>query len=127
MAKHPVMFLDAIGANYDGITYKKLKIIFLQATDSDLNTVVEELRDRLTEFKLDTPRRLRHFFSQIKGEVGPRMIGKTEGFQFYPATLKTFSLYYREHLAESEVDGYEKNAAGKIIRRANEQAIGRKH
>lgn len=122
-----MMFLDAIGANYDGVTYKKLKIIFLQATDSDLNTVVEELRDRLTEFKLDTPRRLRHFFSQIKGEVGPRMIGKTEGFQFYPATLKTFSLYYREHLAESEVDGYEKNAAGKIIRRANEQAIGRKH
>ncbi|QJQ55709.1 hypothetical protein EHW99_3010 [Erwinia amylovora] len=24
MAKHPVMFLDAIGANYDGVTYKKL-------------------------------------------------------------------------------------------------------
>ncbi|MGO2441562.1 MAG: glycoside hydrolase family 19 protein [Serratia proteamaculans] len=126
---HPVMFLDAIGAvaNDDGVTYEQLKIIFPQATDSDLNAVVEELRGRLKIFKLDTPTRLRHFFSQIKGEVGPQLKGKTEGFQFSPATLRSFSQYYRQHSAESEVDGYEKDTRGRIIRRANEQAIGRKH
>lgn len=123
---HPIIFLEAVGTS-DGVTYAQLKTIFPQASDADLNTVIAELQGRLEEFKLDTPMRLRHFFSQIKGEVGPQMKGKTEGFQFSPATLRSFSQYYREHSAESETDGYKKNATGRIIRRADEQAIGRKH
>ncbi|EPL9887859.1 glycoside hydrolase family 19 protein [Klebsiella pneumoniae] len=123
---HPIVFLRAVG-NSDGITYTQLKTIFPQASDDNLNTVVVELQGRLEEFKLDSPTRLRHFFSQIKGEVGPQMKGKTEGFQFSPATLRSFSRYYREHPTESETDGYLKNSAGRIIRRADEQAIGRKH
>ncbi|MHA0110614.1 glycoside hydrolase family 19 protein [Klebsiella pneumoniae] len=123
---HPIVFLKAVG-NSDGITYTQLKTIFPQASDDNLNTVVVELQGRLKEFKLDSPTRLRHFFSQIKGEVGPQMKGKTEGFQFSPATLRSFSRYYREHPTESETDGYLKNSAGRIIRRADEQAIGRKH
>lgn len=123
---HPIVFLKAIGTN-GGVTYNQLKTIFPQASDANLNIVVAELQGRLEEFKLDTPTRLRHFFSQIKGEVGPQMKGKTEGFQFSPATLRSFSRYYREHPVESENDGYEKNSAGRIIRRADEQAIGRKH
>ncbi|CCP01868.1 hypothetical protein BN439_0779 [Erwinia amylovora Ea644] len=63
---HPVMFLDAIGANDEGVTYIQLKIIFPQATDSDLNTVVEELRGRLTEFKLDTQRDYDTSFHKLK-------------------------------------------------------------
>ncbi|WP_436892940.1 hypothetical protein [Siccibacter turicensis] len=123
---HPIVFLQAVETS-DGVTYTQLKTIFPQASDADLNIVVAELQGRLEEFKLDTPTRLRHFFSQIKGEVGPQMKGKTEGFQFSPATLRAFSRYYRGHTAESETDGYEKNSAGRIIRRADEQAIGRKH
>ncbi len=123
---HPIVFLQAVETS-DGVTYTQLKTIFPQASDADLNIVVAELQGRLDEFKLDTPTRLRHFFSQIKGEVGPQMKGKTEGFQFSPATLRAFSRYYRGHTAESETDGYEKNSAGRIIRRADEQAIGRKH
>ncbi|WP_449507540.1 glycoside hydrolase family 19 protein [Enterobacter ludwigii] len=123
---HPVVFLKAIGTS-NGVTYNQLNTIFPQASDANLNIVVAELQGRLEEFKLDTPTRLRHFFSQIKGEVGPQMKGKTEGFQFSPATLRSFSRYYREHPVESENDGYEKNSAGRIIRRADEQAIGRKH
>ncbi|BFO09464.1 hypothetical protein FS595_08490 [Serratia rubidaea] len=53
------------------------------------------------------------------------MEGRTEGFQFSPETLRSFSRYYREHPTESVIDGYEKNSSGKIIRRANEKAIGR--
>ncbi|MGK8935686.1 glycoside hydrolase family 19 protein [Pluralibacter gergoviae] len=124
---HPVVFLDALDAPVGRVTAEQLRAIFPQATDEDINTVVEELRGRLEEFRLDTPTRLRHFFSQIKGEVGPSMRGTTESFQFSPTTLRSFSNYYRAHPAESENDGYEKNAAGRIIRRADEQAIGRKH
>ncbi|MCM7676550.1 hypothetical protein M8S51_20095 [Enterobacter chengduensis] len=124
---HPVVFLDGFLTDNDGVTYAQLKRIFPDASDADINTVVEELRGKLQTFKLDTPTRLRHFFSQIKGEVGPQLKGKTEGFQFSPATLRSFSQYYREHPTESENDGYEKNASRRIIRRADEQAIGRKH
>lgn len=123
---HPIVFLKAVGAS-DDVTYAQLKTIFPEASDADLNTVVSELQGRLEVFKLDTPTRLRHFFSQIKGEVGPKMKGLTENFQFSPTTLKSFSKYYRQHPSEAETDGYERNAAGKIIRRADEQAIGRKH
>lgn len=123
---HPGVFLKAIGTSND-VTYNQLKTIFPLASDANLNMVVAELQGRLEEFKLDTRTRLRHFFSQIKGEVGPQMKGKTEGFQFSPATLRSFSRYYREHPVESENDGYEKNSAGRIIRRADEQAIGCKH
>lgn len=55
------------------------------------------------------------------------MKGKTEAFQFSPTTLRSFSKYYREQPAESETDGYEKNSVGRIIRRADDQTIGRKH
>ncbi|MDA5545671.1 hypothetical protein PGS62_17210 [Yersinia rochesterensis] len=124
---HPVAFLDAVNIRNDGVTYEQLKKVFPQALDEDLNTVVNELRGTLVTFKLDTPTRLRHFFSQIKGEVGPQMKGKTEGFQFSPDTLRSFSRYYRQHSSEADQDGYEKNALGRTIRRADEQAIGRKH
>lgn len=124
---HPVVFPGAMKPADNGVTYEQLKRVFPQASDEDLNTVVEELRGKLTMFKLDTPVRLRHFFSQIKGEVGAKMEARTESFQFSPVTLRSVSSYYRANPAESEKDGYEKNSAGKFIRKANEQAIGRKH
>jgi predicted chitinase len=123
---HPVVFLGAFNVE-DGVTYAQLKRIFPQASDSDINTVVSELRGKLKTFKLDTPTRLRHFFSQIKGEVGDKMKGETENFQFSPDTLRSFSRYYRQHSAEADQDGYERNSAGRTTRRADEQAIGRKH
>lgn len=43
------------------------------------------------------------------------------------ATLRSFSSYYQANPVESEEDGYEQNSSNNIIRRANEQAIGRKH
>ncbi|WP_164095590.1 glycoside hydrolase family 19 protein [Serratia marcescens] len=124
---HPVEFLSILDPGADGVTYEQLKTIFPQASDEDINTVVDELHGKLNLYKLDTPTRLRHFFSQIKGEVGADMKGKTEKFQFSPEALRSFSQYYRQHPDESEQDGYEKNATGVTIRRADEQAIGRKH
>ncbi|MFC0178557.1 hypothetical protein [Thorsellia kenyensis] len=54
------------------------------------------------------------------------MRGKTESFQFSAETLLEFSKYYREHSLEAKEDGYLKEGKN-IIRRADEQAIGRKH
>ncbi|MCX8960194.1 hypothetical protein EHW66_19870 [Erwinia psidii] len=124
---HPVAFLGALSVSTDGVTYEQLKKVFPDASDTDINTVVQELRGKLKLFKLDTPTRLRHFFSQIRGEVGIQLKGRTEGFQFSPASLRSFSQYYRNHPSESEIDGYKKNSSGLIVRRADEQAIGRKH
>ncbi|EPR9139525.1 glycoside hydrolase family 19 protein [Cronobacter sakazakii] len=124
---HPVVFLDSLKSFHEGVTFDQLKIIFPDASDEDINVVVEELAGKLEIFKLDTPTRLRHFFSQIRGEVGSGMKGKTESFQFSPSTLRAFSSYYRANVAESETDGYQKNLNNKIIRPADEQAIGRKH
>ncbi|GAA4499101.1 hypothetical protein GCM10023095_18680 [Pseudaeromonas paramecii] len=59
--------------------------------------------------------------------MGPGMKGKTESFQFSSQTLLSFSQYYRNHPSEAQQDGYIKDARGRIIRRADEQAIGRKH
>ncbi|MEW5291992.1 hypothetical protein ABW286_22915, partial [Erwinia papayae] len=124
---HPVMFLGALSVSSDGVTYEQLKKIFPTASESDINTVVEELGGKLKKFKLDTSTRLRHFFSQIRGEVGTQLKGRTEGFQFSPASLRSFSQYYRNHPSESDIDGYKKNSSGLIVRRADEKAIGRKH
>ena len=89
--------------------------------------MLNEINGRLTEFKLDTRLRQRHFFAQIKGEVGDAMKGVTESWEYSPATLKSFSDYYRAHPDEAEEDGYLKDSQGRIVRRANQREIGRKH
>ncbi|QXH60328.1 hypothetical protein [Pseudomonas azerbaijanorientalis] len=109
------------------ITYLQLKQIFPAAEDGDIDVVLSEVNGRMEEFKLDTRLRQCHFFAQIKGEVGATMKGVTESWEYSPATLKSFSAYYRAHPDEAENDGYLKNAQGKIIRRANQREIGRKH
>jgi len=109
------------------ITPSQLKQIFPTANDEDINIVLSEINDRLEEFKLNTRFRQRHFFSQIKGEVGASMKGVTESWEYSPEALKSFSSYYRAHPNEAEEDGYLKNSMGEIIRRANQREIGRKH
>ncbi|WP_201590379.1 LysM peptidoglycan-binding domain-containing protein [Psychrobacter fozii] len=109
------------------ITSEQLKKLFPQSSQSDRNTVVKEVNAKLSEFKLDTHIRQRHFFSQIKGEVGDSMKGKTEGWNYSPDALLSFSDYYKKHKDEAYEDGYEKDADDNFIRRANERAIGEKH
>ena len=125
---HPAGMMGLVQTNKAGVTPEQLKLIFPQASDEDIHAVVAELEGNLEAYKLDTPFRLRHFFAQIKGEVGPTMKGRTESFQFSPSKLLSFSDYYRAHPDEAEQDGYAKDPrTNRITRRANEQAIGRKH
>jgi predicted chitinase len=114
-------------ANPLEITHEQLKQIFPAADEDDIDVVLNEINGRLAEFKLDTRLRQRHFFAQVKGEVGASMKGVTESWEYSPAALKSFSVYYRTHPAEAEEDGYLKDAQGRIVRRANQREIGRKH
>ncbi|UOP10615.1 hypothetical protein [Pseudomonas palleroniana] len=125
---HPVGLVGQFcAANPLAITPAQLKQIFPLADDADIEVVVNEINGRLVEFKLDTRLRQRHFFAQIKGEVGASMKGVTESWEYSPAVLKSFSAYYRAHPLEAEQDGHLKGASGRIVRRANQKEIGRKH
>jgi predicted chitinase len=125
---HPMGLVGQFRAvNPLAITPMQLKQIFPLASEADIDVVLNEINGRLTEFKLDTRLRQRHFFAQIKGEVGASMKGVTESWEYSPAVLKSFSAYYRAHPLEAEQDGYLKDSNGRIIRRANQHEIGVKH
>ncbi|MFJ3468459.1 hypothetical protein [Pseudomonas sp. NPDC090201] len=125
---HPVGLLSAFkAADQLDITAGQLRQIFDRASDSDIDHVLAEMNGRWAEFKLDSRSLQRHFFAQIKGEVGRAMMGVTEDWEFSPKALLAASSYYRANPNEAEADGYLKDASGKIIRRANQREIGRKH
>ncbi|WP_248730530.1 hypothetical protein [Pseudomonas sp. MWU13-2517] len=125
---HPVGLVGQFcAANPLAITPAQLKQIFPLADDADIDVVLNEINGRLAEFKLDTRLRQRHFFAQIKGEVGASMKGVTESWEYSPGVLKSFSAYYRARPLEAEQDGHLKDASGRIVRRANQKEIGRKH
>ncbi|MGZ0718154.1 hypothetical protein [Pseudomonas palleroniana] len=125
---HPVGLVGQFCAvNPLAITPAQLKQIFPLADDADIEVVLNEINGRLAEFKLDTRLRQRHFFAQIKGEVGASMKGVTESWEYSPAVLKLFSAYYRARPLEAEQDGHLKDSNGRIIRRANQHEIGVKH
>ena len=113
------------------ITLAQLRKIFTDsalATDAHLQSVADELNPHLAVFKLDTPLRRAHFFAQIKGETGNSMQPKRESWVYSPETLLKISPgYYQKHPEEAKQDGYLKDKHNKIIRPANEDAIGRKH
>lgn len=124
---HPISLIQRRSTAHPlAITFEQLKRIFPEADEVDINFVLDEVNDRLEEFKLDTRLRQRHFFSQIMGEVGASMKGKSESWQYSPAALKSFSKYYRLHPDEAIEDGYLK-VDGRVIRSANQKNIASKH
>ncbi|MEQ7919445.1 hypothetical protein ABQX22_09630 [Xanthomonas sp. WHRI 1810A] len=125
---HPVGLVGCFTASDPlALTSEQLKQIFPRAAHADIDSVLNEINDRLFEFKLDTRLRQRHFFAQIKGEVGDAMKGVTESWEYSPAALQSFSSYYLSRPVEAASDGYLKDSKGNFIRRSNQQAIGRKH
>jgi predicted chitinase len=112
------------------VTLEQLRKIFTnpkQASNSYLQQVANEVNSDLAKYKLDTPIRKAHFFSQIKGETGQSMKPKKENWEYSPSTLQKFSSYYRNNPDEAKEDGYLKDKNGKICRHANQSAIGKKH
>jgi putative chitinase len=115
-----------------GVTVTQLRKIFTdskRATDAYLQSIANEVNANLVTFKLDTPLRRAHFFSQVKGETGNSMQPVRESWEYSPEALMSFSDYYRAHPKEAEQDGYLKDPKNpkKFIRHADQNAIGRKH
>ncbi|WP_124950286.1 glycoside hydrolase family 19 protein [Sulfuriferula thiophila] len=114
------------------ITVVQLKKIFPAAKDGFLQEIANECNKDLVKYHLDTPLRRAHFFAQIKGETGPKMKPVNESWEYSPKTLMGFSDYYKVHSDEATQDGYLRapsinGKAGKIMRHADQEAIGRKH
>ncbi len=125
---HPVGLVGCFSSTHPlEITRAQLQQIFPRADETDIDIVLGEINSRLVEFKLDTRLRQRHFFAQIRGEVGDSMKGVSESWEYSAEALKSFSVYYRAHPSEAETDGYLRDSAGRITRRANQVEIGRKH
>ena len=86
---HPVGLGNWLSAAHPlAISAEELKALFPKAEDADIEAVLIEINPRLMEFKLDARLRQRHFFAQIKGEVGDMMKGRTESWQYSPEKLK---------------------------------------
>ncbi|MFA5172490.1 MAG: hypothetical protein WC426_13085 [Sulfuriferula sp.] len=114
------------------ITVVQLKKIFPAAKDDFLQGIADECNKDLVKYHLDTPLRRAHFFAQIKGETGAKMKPVNESWEYSPAILMGFSDYYKTHTDEATQDGYLRATSingknGKIIRHADQEAIGRKH
>jgi putative chitinase len=107
------------------VTAAQLKIVFPAAADADLQTIAGDLNLHPVAFGLDSNLRLAHFFAQVRQEVGPGMTDMSENLNYSPAALAKFG-YYQSRAAEARADGYEKDATGRIVRKANKEAIANK-
>ena len=104
----------------------QLKAIFPGASTECLEQVVRELSTNPASYGLDSALRCAHFFAQVRQESGEQLKPYVESLNYAPAALIAHFAYYKQHPAEAVTDGYEKNAAGKIVRRALEQNIANK-
>ena len=109
------------------ITATQLKVLFPGADSGYLAQVANELNTDLPTYGLDSGLRQAHFFAQVMQETGPGLDAKVEKLIYSPNALETQFKYYRNHPDEAVQDGYGKDpATNKIIRPANQEAIGNK-
>lgn len=114
------------GAKPGLVTVAKLQVIFTKAKPADLQAVANELNANPAAYGLDTPLRLAHFFAQVREEAGPALQGKIESLNYAADRLPQIFGYYGKHPDEAKKDGYIKDASGKLVQSANEQAIANK-
>lgn len=106
------------------VTITSLKTVFPAAAEADLDAFVHELAACSPACGVGTPLRLAHFLAQVRQETGPALDGLSENLNYSPAALSKFS-YYKARPQEAVADGYLKEN-GRIVRRANPEAIANK-
>jgi predicted chitinase len=107
---HPVEFIaNAKAQSSMIITLTMLKAIFKSADDpSQLQLLADELNPRLSEYKLDTPLRLSHFFAQVRVEVGDSY-ALVESLKYRPQVLINNFAYFKNRPDEADLYGFKPN------------------
>lgn len=102
---HPIEFISN-STVYVGmkITLAMLKKVFISGDDAKLQLLADELNPRLTDYKLDTPLRLSHFFAQVRIEVGEGY-ALVESLAYRPEKLAKFS-YFSARPDEADLYGF---------------------
>ncbi|NZA27680.1 hypothetical protein H0E84_14965 [Luteimonas sp. SJ-92] len=93
-----------------------LQQIFTTAPVDRLRSIVEEVNQNIEDYKLDSPLRLSHFFSQVREEVG-NSASFTESLNYSPSGLIATFSYFARNSQEAQTYG---RANG---RSADEEAI----
>ncbi|QIE26042.1 hypothetical protein SBC1_46850 (plasmid) [Caballeronia sp. SBC1] len=73
-------------------------------SDAKLQELADELNPNLDAYKLNSSRRLMHFFAQVRQEVGPTF-QLQEGLNYQPSALKANFGYFRRNPEEAEIYG----------------------
>jgi predicted chitinase len=113
-------------AKPDRVTLSQLKRLFRSASDTVLVQLAAEINVDPERFQLDTVLRLSHFFGQVLTEGGDGLHAGSEVLNYNHDVLKKKFSYYSRNPDEADIDGYVRNAAGKIEQRANIESIGNK-
>ena len=108
------------------ITATQLKALFPAAANDYLANVAAELNTDLAKYGLDTGLRQAHFFAQVMQEAGVKLAAHEESLNYDPDGLLGHFSYYQNHKDEAVQDGRSEDAAGNVIRKANQEAIGNK-
>ncbi|WP_236192335.1 hypothetical protein [Pseudomonas glycinae] len=91
------------------ITLAMLKAVFKSADDpAQLQLLADELNPRLSEYKLDTPLRLSHFFAQVRVEVGDSY-ALVESLKYRPQVLIDNFAYFKNRPDEADLYGFKPN------------------
>jgi predicted chitinase len=123
---HPVVFLRAISNNIKiqitvEMLYKVFNRVEFPNKQKFLFQFAEEINKNADVYKLNSIRRINHFFAQVREEMGPRA-SPVEDLNYSEDGLKANFRYFRDHPDEANLFSYKK--IGKVITvHANEIAI----
>jgi predicted chitinase len=104
---HPV----GLVGNFFSKIFGKIDVAMLRkvwpsktVSDAKLQELADELNPNLDAYKLNSSRRLTHFFAQVRQEVGPTF-QLQEGLNYQPSALKANFGYFRRNPEEAEIYG----------------------
>ncbi|MEL1266101.1 hypothetical protein, partial [Pseudoxanthomonas putridarboris] len=103
---HPVGLAGNFEKKSGRLTVGMLKVVFEspEVDEVKLQYFVDDINKNIEEYKLDTPLRLSHFFSQVREEAGAKA-RTVESLNYSPQVLKDTFSYFRRNPSEADLYG----------------------
>src|SRR5947209_3040535 len=108
------------------LTADQLSKLFPGAKTAYLQEVCDDLNHNPASYTLDSGLRLAHFFAQLMQEAGSALTEIPESLNYKPQGLIANFGYYEQHPAEAAQDGRQQDAAGRILKAADQTTIANK-